>query len=106
MSYPEYPAGSSVSLCIYGLKNKCTGAYVDNATVQARVLANDGTTQLGSQVTLTATGSNGEYHGVLPKTIDVSPYEHVYVEVTVDGGSDDFYTILLKPHVVRVRSEA
>jgi hypothetical protein len=70
-----------------------------------RLLEEDGTTEIEPTVVLTPENDgSGSYRGAFSRLIDLSTYDWIYVEIIIDGGSDELYTRLLCPRQVKVQS--
>lgn len=73
------------------LKNKITGAYINNATVTCTVVDDQGVQVSGETWPITlnyVAASNGKYRGNLKDTLNVSLDRYYYAEITADAGTD------------------
>ena len=90
-----------------GLADESTGAYINNATIEATVKDAAGANVSGQTWPLTlsyVTSSNGVYRGVLDAALVVAVGDRITVEVDIDGGSgrEAFFQI---PATVRQRGK-
>ena len=73
-----------------GLQNSDTLAYLNSATVTARVLKPDGTEVAGVSWPITLShdgGTTGIYKGTLPDTMTLTAGWEVTIEITADAGA-------------------
>jgi len=73
-----------------GLKNSDTLAWINTATVTARVLKPDGAEVAGPTWPVTLAyeaASNGVYKGTLPDTMTLTAGWQVTIEITADAGA-------------------
>jgi len=78
-------------LVVRALKNRATGAYINNATVTGELLTLAGTQVSGQTWPMTfayVPDSDGEYHGVFEDSLALTLGESYRVKITVDAGSD------------------
>lgn len=74
-------------LKLTALKNAATGAYINDATVNATLYDPAGTVVSGADnFSLTPTGTSGEYRATLPDTLSLVPGNYRLV-VTANAGA-------------------
>lgn len=83
--------GNDQILAVYGLKDKVTDTYINNATVTATVKTTAGVAVPGQSFPMTlayVASSNGDYRGTLEDGLTLLPNKQYVVEVTADAGND------------------
>ncbi len=73
-----------------GLKNEITGAFINNATVTAKVVDRNGVDVAGQSwpVTLTyVSSSDGVYRGTLSDSMSLARFDLYTVQVTASAGA-------------------
>jgi len=84
-------AANTNLLELTGLKDAITGAFINDATVTATVVDEDGVAVSGASwpVTLAyVSASNGDYRAVLSHALALTPYRTHVARIDADGGSD------------------
>ena len=76
-------------ITLVGLKNKVSGAWINDATVTVTLLDEYGTEVSGQSWPATLSyvaASNGEYQATLEDVLNLSPDVEYIAKVTADGG--------------------
>jgi len=68
---------------ITGLRNAITSALLNAATITVQLFKSGDSTQIGTDITMTAVGSDGDYWCILPDSNTISPNDSYYLIVTI-----------------------
>ncbi len=68
---------------ITSLKNAVTDAVINNATITVELFKKGVSAQIGDDIVMTATGSDGDYWCILPEDNTIAPNDNYYLIATI-----------------------
>ena len=75
------------------LKLASNGNTVSDATITAQLKSEDLATNIGSQITVSATATAGVYQGTLPSSVALTQDTFYWLEITITGTATGFRRI-------------
>lgn len=74
---------SDTLFTITSLKNAVTDVVINNATITVELFKKGDSAQIGDDIEMTATGSDGDYWCILPNENSLDPNDNYYLIVTI-----------------------